>query len=55
MHVRILVINPNASVELSRLIERQACAIARPDVDVDVLNRPPKKRPGEAVFELDFR
>jgi allantoin racemase len=40
MHVRILVINPNASLEMSSLIERQARAFARPDVDVDVLNPP---------------
>jgi allantoin racemase len=36
--MRILVINPNASVEMTRLIQQQSCAIARPDVDVDVVN-----------------
>ncbi len=38
--MRILVINPNASVEMSRLIQQQACAIGRPGVDFDVVNPP---------------
>jgi allantoin racemase len=38
--VRILVINPNASREMSRLIQEQACTIARPGLDIDVVNPP---------------
>src|SRR3954471_10275460 len=36
--MRILVINPNASVEMSDVIREQLHAVARPDVAVDVVN-----------------
>ena len=36
--MRILVINPNASVEMSNVIRDQLRAVARPDVDVVVVN-----------------
>ena len=38
--MRVLVINPNASVEMSDVIREQLHAIARPDVQVDVVNPP---------------
>src|SRR6266536_2514228 len=36
--MRILVINPNASVEMTDVIRRQLLAVARPDVQLDVVN-----------------
>jgi len=36
--MRVLVINPNASVEMSDVIREQLHAVARPDVVVDVVN-----------------
>jgi Asp/Glu/hydantoin racemase len=36
--MRILVINPNASVELSNVVREQLLLLARPDVHVDVVN-----------------
>ncbi len=36
--MRILVINPNASVEMSDVIREQLHAVARPDIRVDVVN-----------------
>jgi allantoin racemase len=38
--MRVLVINPNASVEMSDVIREQLHAVARPDVHVDVVNPP---------------
>ena len=38
--MRVLVINPNASVEMSDVIREQLHAVARPDVQVDVVNPP---------------
>lgn len=38
--MRILVINPNASVEMSHVIRDQLNAVARADVQVDVVNPP---------------
>ncbi len=38
--MRILVINPNASVEMSDVIREQLHAVARGDVNVDVVNPP---------------
>ena len=38
--MRVLVINPNASVEMSDVIREQLHAVARPDVNVDVVNPP---------------
>jgi allantoin racemase len=38
--MRILVVNPNASVEMSDVIREQLHAVARPDVVVDVVNPP---------------
>ena len=38
--MRVLVINPNASVEMSDVIREQLHAVARPDVVVDVVNPP---------------
>ena len=38
--MRILVINPNASIEMSDVIREQLHAVARPDVQVDVVNPP---------------
>ena len=38
--MRILVINPNASVEMTDVIREQLHAVARPDVVVDVVNPP---------------
>lgn len=38
--MRVLVINPNASVEMSDVIREQLRAVARPDVTVDVVNPP---------------
>jgi allantoin racemase len=38
--MRVLVINPNASVEMSDVIREQLHAVARPDVTVDVVNPP---------------
>lgn len=38
--MRILVINPNASVQMSDVIRAQLRAVARPDVSVDVVNPP---------------
>jgi allantoin racemase len=36
--MRILVINPNASVEMTEVIRQQLLAVARADVQVDVVN-----------------
>lgn len=38
--MRILVINPNASIEMTDVIREQLHAVARPDVAVDVVNPP---------------
>ncbi|MFN8633242.1 MAG: aspartate/glutamate racemase family protein [Chloroflexota bacterium] len=38
--MRILVINPNASIEMTDVIREQLLAVARPDVTVDVVNPP---------------
>ncbi|MGE3270973.1 MAG: aspartate/glutamate racemase family protein, partial [Chloroflexota bacterium] len=38
--MRILVINPNASTEMSDVIREQLHAVARADVTVDVVNPP---------------
>lgn len=38
--MRILVINPNASVEMSDVVREQLQAVARPDVQFDVVNPP---------------
>lgn len=38
--MRVLVINPNASVEMSDVIREQLHAVARPDVVVEVVNPP---------------
>jgi allantoin racemase len=38
--MRVLVINPNASVEMSDVIREQLHAVARPDTVVDVVNPP---------------
>jgi allantoin racemase len=38
--MRILVVNPNASVEMTDVIREQLHAVARPDVVVDVVNPP---------------
>ena len=38
--MRILVINPNASVEMTCVIREQLHTVARADVDVDVVNPP---------------
>jgi allantoin racemase len=38
--MRILVINPNASVEMSHVIRQQLLDVARPDVHVEVVNPP---------------
>jgi allantoin racemase len=38
--MRVLVINPNASVEMSDVIREQLHAVARPDVQVEVVNPP---------------
>lgn len=38
--MRVLVINPNASIEMSDVIREQLHAVARPDVQVDVVNPP---------------
>ena len=38
--MRILVVNPNASVEMTDVIREQLHAVARPDVAVDVVNPP---------------
>jgi allantoin racemase len=38
--MRILVINPNASVEMTDVVREQLHAVARPDVQVDVVNPP---------------
>ncbi len=38
--MRILVVNPNASVEMTNVIREQLHAVARPDVSVDVVNPP---------------
>lgn len=38
--MRILVINPNASIEMTDVIRDQLHAVARPDVAVDVVNPP---------------
>ena len=49
MHV--LVINPNASVEMSDVIREQLHAVARPDVQVDVVN--PQGAPPAIESALD--
>ncbi len=38
--MRILVINPNASIEMTDVIRDQLLAVARPDVQVEVVNPP---------------
>src|SRR6185436_8665571 len=38
--MRILVINPNASVEMTDVIRQQLLAVARPDVQLEVVNPP---------------
>jgi len=38
--MRVLVINPNASIEMTDVIREQLHAVARPDVQVDVVNPP---------------
>jgi allantoin racemase len=38
--MRILVINPNVSVEMTDVIREQLHAVARPNVEVDVVNPP---------------
>jgi allantoin racemase len=38
--MRVLVINPNASVEMTDVIREQLHTVARPDVSVDVVNPP---------------
>ena len=38
--MRILVINPNASVEMSDVVREQLHAVTRADVLVDVVNPP---------------
>src|SRR6476661_5471150 len=40
VRMRILVINPNASVEMSDVVREQLHAVARADVLVDVVNPP---------------
>ena len=38
--MRVLVINPNAGVEMSDVIREQLCVVRRPDTDVVVVNPP---------------
>ena len=49
--MRVLVINPNASVEMSDVIREQLHAVARPDVEVDVVN--PEGAPPAIESALD--
>jgi len=49
--MRVLVINPNASVEMSDVVRDQLLAVARPDVHVDVVN--PRGAPPSIESALD--